>query len=159
MAVGHRSVSHKTVHIQIVFVLGKLIAQVGPSATEAFYMTATIHVVDNDTAVRDSLRLSLEVEGFAVRTYASAASLLEADLPPHGCVLSDVGMPGISGPELECMLVERGVALPFVFMSGQPDAGDTVAGSKTGAILLRKPFQRDDLVDAVRRALRANAEA
>jgi FixJ family two-component response regulator len=122
-------------------------------------MTATVHVVDNDDGVRNSVRFRLEVEGLAVRAYASAASLLAADLPSHGCVLSDVNMPGISGPQLQRMLAERGILLPFVFMSGCADGGDTTGALEAGATILKKPFMKDALLDAIRRALLCNAEA
>jgi two-component system response regulator FixJ len=120
-------------------------------------MTATIHVVDDDEAVRDSLRFLLEPEGLAVRTYESATALLSADLPPTGCVLTDFRMPGMDGLQLQAYLAGRGICLPVIVMTGHAEVTVAVRALKAGAIdFLEKPFEERELLDAVKRALDRN---
>lgn len=116
--------------------------------------SATVHVVDDDAAVRDSLRVLLETSGFMVQTHASAAALLAAAPEPGGCVLSDVRMPEIDGLELQRRLRASGVSLPVILMTGHGDIPIAVRAMKAGAVdFLEKPFDEEQLLDAVRRAL------
>ena len=116
--------------------------------------SATVHVVDDDAAVRDSLRVLLETAGFIVRTHASAAALLAVGPEPGGCVLSDVRMPEIDGLELQRRLHASGISLPVILMTGHGDIPIAVRAMKAGAVdFLEKPFDEDQLLDAVRRAL------
>jgi two-component system response regulator FixJ len=118
--------------------------------------TATVHVVDDDGAVRDSLRLLLEVSGFAVATHASAAAFLAAAEGLAGCVLTDVRMPGIDGLELLRRLGDGVSRLPVIVMTGQADVPLAVRAMREGATdFLEKPFADDHLLEAVRRALAA----
>ncbi len=113
-----------------------------------------IHVVDDDAAIRDSLRVLLESSGLAVSTYASAPLFLAAAAESSGCVLTDVRMPGMDGLALQRALRERGVRLPVIVMTGQGDIPIAVRAMKEGAVdFLEKPFADQDLLDAVRRAL------
>jgi two-component system response regulator FixJ len=115
--------------------------------------TATIHVVDDDAAVRDSLRMLLEASGFAVRTFASAGAFLESQPSGLGCVLTDVRMPEIDGLVLLRRLRERGVQLPVIVMTGQGDIAIAVQAMKAGAVdFLEKPFDDEALLDAVGKA-------
>jgi len=114
----------------------------------------TIHVVDDDEAVRDSLRTLLESSGLAVHTYPSAALFLEAAPGILGCVLTDVRMPDMDGLALQRRLNERGLHLPVIVMTGQGDIAVAVRAMKAGALdFLEKPFHDDDLLAAVERAL------
>ncbi len=123
-------------------------------------MSATVHVVDDDEAVRDSLRFLLEPEGFEVRTYASAGALLDAELPPAGCVLTDFHMPEIDGLQLQARLAERCIRLPIIVMTGHAEVPVAVRAMKAGAIdFLEKPFADGALLAAVRRALQQNHQA
>jgi two-component system response regulator FixJ len=117
--------------------------------------TETVHVVDDDEAVRDSLRVLLEASGFVVRTYDSAAVFLAAAAPAlRGCALIDVRMPEIDGLELQQRLNERGIRLPVIVMTGQGDIPVAVRAMKAGAVdFLEKPFNEEELLAAVRRAL------
>ena len=94
--------------------------------------------------------------GYEVATYASAEHLLDR-LPSEsvpGCVLLDVRMPGLSGPELQERLSELGVTLPIIFLTGHPDIPATVRAIKAGADdFLTKPVTSDDLLKAIARAI------
>ncbi len=117
-------------------------------------MVGTIHIVDDDPAICDSLRVLLEASGFAVRTYESAAAFLGAALEIGGCVLTDVRMPDIDGLELQKRLREAGSWLPVIVMTGQGDIPVAVRAMKAGAVdFLEKPFDDEMLLNAVRRAL------
>ena len=124
---------------------------------------AVVHVVDDDEAVRDSLRFLLDAAGFAVRTHASAEALLSAGPPLPGCVLTDVRMPGMDGLELLRRLRAAAITVPVVVITGHADVPMAVRALKAGALdFLEKPFSDDTLVAAVRAALdesRRTAEA
>ena len=114
-----------------------------------------VHVIDDDDALRDSVRLFLDNEGLEVRPYASAIEFLSAlSSSPTGCVVTDVRMPGMSGMELLAHLATRGLALPVIVVTGHADVPLAVRAMKEGAVdLLEKPFRADDLISAVRKAL------
>jgi two-component system response regulator FixJ len=123
-------------------------------------VTGTVHVVDDDEAVRDSLRFALEQEGHAVRTYADAHALLAAELSPSGCVVTDFRMPEIDGLQLQARLAERGVRLPVIVMSAHGEVPVAVRALKAGAVdFLEKPFQDGQLAGAVQQALDTNRRA
>jgi two-component system response regulator FixJ len=116
--------------------------------------TATVHVVDDDAAVRDSLRMLLEGSSFAVRTFDSAGAFLAAEPVGLGCVLTDVRMPEIDGLALLRRLREQGVLLPVIVMTGQGDIAIAVQAMKAGAIdFLEKPIDDEALIEAVGKAL------
>jgi two-component system, LuxR family, response regulator FixJ len=113
-----------------------------------------IHVVDDDAAIRDSLRILLESSGLAVRTYPGARLFLAEAGEGPGCVLTDVRMPDMDGLELQRHLNERGFRLPVIVMTGQGDIPIAVRAMKAGAVdFLEKPFTDEDLLGAVHRAL------
>lgn len=114
----------------------------------------TVHVVDDDPAVRDSLRVLLKSVGFAVHTYDSARAFLALSPGLRGCVLTDVRMPEIDGLELQQRLSECSALLAVVVMTGQGDVPVAVRAMRAGAVdFLEKPFSDQELIDAVRRAL------
>jgi two-component system response regulator FixJ len=116
--------------------------------------TSTVHVVDDDAAMRDSLRMLLETSGFAVRTFDSAGAFLASGPLGIGCVLTDVRMPDIDGLELLRRLRGQGVRLPVIVMTGQGDIAIAVQAMKAGAVdFLEKPFGDELLFDAIGRAL------
>lgn len=120
----------------------------------------TIHIVDDDEAMRDSLRFLLDAEGMSTLTYESAAALLSAgDLAP-GCILTDIRMPGMSGLELVAELKRRGVSLPVIVLTGHGDVSLAVEAMKAGVHdFLEKPFQDDALLRAIRAALQRGEDA
>lgn len=122
---------------------------------------ATIHVVDDDEAMRDSLVALLDARGYRTCAYASADDLLArgAALQP-GCVVSDVRMPGIDGLALLRRLQGQGIALPLVLITGHGDIPLAVAAMKAGAVdFLEKPFEADALFDAVEEGLRRRMDS
>jgi two-component system response regulator FixJ len=115
----------------------------------------TVHVVDDDEAMRESLAFLLSSAGFDARTYDSAASFLEhaADLS-SGCIVTDVRMPGMSGLELTRQLKANGVPLPIVMITGHGDIPLAVESMKAGVSdFLEKPFHDDALLAAIRKAI------
>jgi two-component system response regulator FixJ len=117
-------------------------------------VTGTVHVVDDDAAMRDSLRLLLEASGFTVRTHDSAVAFLGEAPASAGCVLTDVRMPEIDGLELQRRLHARRLPLPVIVMTGQGDIALAVNAMRDGAVdFLEKPFEADALIAAVSRAL------
>ncbi len=114
-----------------------------------------VHVIDDDAAVRDSVRLFLVSEGFSVKTYPSAIEFLDAlKSAPTGCVVTDIRMPGMSGMDLLAHLAARSLALPVIVVTGHADVPLAVRAMKQGAVdLLEKPFRAEDLISAVRKAL------
>jgi len=122
-------------------------------------ITETVHVVDDDAAVRDSLRVLLESAGFSVRTHNTAAAFLATAPGLGGCVLTDVRMPEIDGLELQQRMSERGAPLPVIVMTGHGDIPMAVRAMRAGAVdFLEKPFDEARLFDAVRRALERSKE-
>lgn len=114
-----------------------------------------IHVVDDDEAVRSSLRMLLESAGFDVAAYASAADFLESYKSGlSGCVVADVRMPDMDGIQLQEELAQRHAGLPFIAMTGHGDVPLAVRAMKAGAVdFIEKPFEADDLISAVEGAL------
>ena len=98
----------------------------------------------------------LKHAGYEVATYASAQHLL-VNLPSESvpsCILLDVRIPGLSGPELQERLSELGSTLPIIFLTGYPDIPVTVQAIKAGADdFLTKPVSSDDLLQAIERAI------
>ncbi|MBU4610179.1 response regulator transcription factor [Achromobacter sp. GG226] len=125
----------------------------------------TVFIVDDDEAVRDSLRWLLEANGYRVRAYESAEAFLSAyDPAVVGVLIVDVRMPGMSGLELQEHLIARQIPLPTVFITGHGDVPMAVSTIKKGAVdFLEKPFNDTDLRQIVAnmfdRAHRQAAEA
>jgi FixJ family two-component response regulator len=121
-------------------------------------MTSTplvIHVVDDDASFRTAVTRLLQASGYEVALYESAHLLLSRlpEIEP-GCILLDVRMPDLSGPELQARLVEAGSALPIVFLTGYGDIPMSVRAIKTGAEdFLSKPVTKYTLLETVGRAL------
>ena len=119
-------------------------------------MPGLIHVVDDDASFRTAIERRLRLAGYDVAVYASAQQLLD-QLPAverPGCILLDVQIPGLSGPELQNRLIEFGSTVPIVFVTGHADTATTVRAIKAGAEdFLTKPVASEQLIDAIERAL------
>jgi FixJ family two-component response regulator len=124
-------------------------------------MQGFVHVVDDDASFRKAIERRLKHAGYDVATYASAEHLLDclpsASIP--SCILLDVQIPELSGPELQERLSELGSTLPIIFLTGYPDVRTTVRTIKAGAEdFLIKPVPSNKLLQAVERAIaRQNA--
>ena len=117
---------------------------------------AVVYVIDDDEAVRDSLRFLLNTAGLAAQTYESATSFLN-HLPrvKAGCIVTDVRMPGLSGLDLLRRLKELHSAVPVIVITGHGDVPLAVEAMKSGAAdFLEKPFDDEALLAAVNVALR-----
>ena len=124
--------------------------------------TSTIFIVDDDEAVRDSLRWLLEANGYRVKSFSGAEEFLQAYDPEQvGVLIVDVRMPGMSGLELQETLIEQQAPLPIVFITGHGDVPMAVSTIKKGAVdFLEKPFNETDLRAIVARMLQqANERA
>jgi len=121
-----------------------------------------VHVVDDDASFRTAMERRLKLAGYDVAIYASAQDLLDRlpDDDKPGCILLDVQIPGLSGPELQSRLIELGSTLPIVFLTGHADTPTTVRAIKAGAEdFLTKPVSSEQLIDAIERALARQATA
>jgi FixJ family two-component response regulator len=115
---------------------------------------ATVLLVDDDPAVRSSLKFSLQVEGFDVRTYASGIELLaDPDLPSHGCLIVDYRMPEMTGLEVVASLRERHISWPAILITTHPSAGLRQRAAHAGITLIEKPLLGDALTQGVREAI------
>ncbi len=119
-------------------------------------MPGVVHIVDDDASFRTAIERRLKKAGYDVATYPSAQHLLDRlpDEKSSGCILLDVRIPGLSGPELQRRLSELGSTLPIVFLSGYADVPTTVQAIKAGADdFLTKPVSSDQLLGAIQRAI------
>ena len=116
-------------------------------------------LVDDDEAIRDSLSWLFQSCGITCQTYASAEDFLSAwNSERTGCVLLDIRMEGMSGPELFNLLRERGSTLPVIFLTGHGDVPMAVSALKKGAFdFVEKPCNDNELVDRVIEALKLDA--
>lgn len=119
-----------------------------------------VYNVDDDPAVRDSLSLLCETAGLKVECHASAESFLSAYRPElAGCLVLDVRMGRMSGPELHAELARRGSQLPIIYLTAHGDIPMTVRAMKAGAVdFLTKPVDGAALLDRVQKALRHSRE-
>jgi RNA polymerase sigma factor (sigma-70 family) len=115
-----------------------------------------VHVVDDDASFRTAIERRLRLAGYNVATYSSAEELLGRlpSVEQPACVLLDVKIPGLSGPDLQSRLIEIGSTLPIIFVTGYADTATTVRTIKAGAEdFLTKPVSSEQLIDAIERAM------
>lgn len=127
------------------------------SKRETARPSTLVYVVDDDEAVRDSLKWLLEANRYQVSCFARAEDFLtQYDPSKTACLILDVRMPGMSGLELQEQLVARGANLPILFITGHGDVPMAVATMKKGAVdFIEKPFNDSDLRASVERMLAA----
>jgi two-component system response regulator FixJ len=121
----------------------------------------TVFVVDDNADIRHSLRALLESAGFSTRNFDSAKKVLsDPALSRAGCLITDVRMPDMNGLELQRELVNRGINVPVIVITGHSDVPLAVRAMKAGAVdFIEKPFDADVLLDSVRRSLALAMEA
>lgn len=121
---------------------------------------ASVFVVDDDEAVRTSLKLLLKSVGQPALTYASAQEFLDSYDPDRpGCLVLDIRMPGMSGLELQARLNEMHAMTPIVFITGHGDVPMAVEAMQHGAVdFIQKPFRDQDLLDRINQALDKDRE-
>ena len=119
-----------------------------------------VMVVDDDSGVRNAMRILLKSVGIEATLYASAQEFLAAYQPAQpGCLVLDIRMPGMSGLELQQQLNLRGAVIPVIFMTGHGDITMAVEAMQHGAFdFLQKPFRDQDLLDRIQRAIVKDAE-
>jgi len=120
----------------------------------------TVFIVEDDEAVRDSLRLMLESLGHIVASYGRADEFLEAydpELP--GCLVLDIRMPGMNGMELQRKLNAMTSILPIIFVTGHGDVPMAVEAMQQGAVdFVQKPYREQELLDKIQSAVAQDAE-
>jgi FixJ family two-component response regulator len=114
--------------------------------------TQLVFVIDDDASMREAISRLLHAIGLTVRTFGSAREFLQYRLPDiPACLVLDVRLPGLSGLDLQREMVERGIHVPVIFITGHGDIPMSVQAMKAGAVeFLTKPFRDQDLLDAVR---------
>lgn len=125
-----------------------------PHAADAL-AGSIVYVVDDDASVRRLVAAVLGADGIRVEECQSGEQFLTAISPDQrGCLLLDVDMPGMSGPDVQQRLTERDVCLPVVFLTGVADVDTSVTVMRRGAVdLIQKPFKKERLLEVVRQAL------
>jgi FixJ family two-component response regulator len=116
--------------------------------------TPTVFVIDDDVSVRASIQGLLKAVGLRSESFETAEEFL-SNKEPDGpsCLVLDVSLPGVSGPELQRKLADAGVRIPIIFITGHGDIPMTVKAIKSGAVeFLTKPFDDQDLLNAIQQA-------
>lgn len=123
--------------------------------SENSFSKATVFVVDDDQAMRNSLKWLIESVGVSVESFASADEFLAHHQPGRaGCLVLDVRMPGMSGLELLEHLARENMRIPAVIITGHGDVPMAVRAMKSGAVdFIEKPFNDEALLDAIRHAI------
>ena len=123
-------------------------------------MTAepTVYVVDDEQAVRASIKFFLETVGMNVKTYGSVQEFFEdyesGESGETGCLIVDVCMPNISGPDLQKELTAQEDPIPIIFITGHSDEKVSEAALNSGAFaFFHKPLQSEEFVECIRKAL------
>ena len=116
---------------------------------------ATVFVIDDDAGVRASIRELLKSASLRSVSFGTAEEFLRCKLPTGpSCLVLDVSLPGVNGLDLQRALADAGAQIPIIFITGHGDIPMTVKAMKSGAVeFLTKPFQDQDLLDAIHQAL------
>lgn len=113
-----------------------------------------VFIIDDDPAVRDSLSLMLQQDGYRIRCFESGEAFIAACNPDlHGCAIVDIRMPGMDGIQLQEEMINRQILLPVIFLTAHGDIPKSVKAMKAGAVdFLTKPVTRKDLLAALQAA-------
>jgi len=116
---------------------------------------AIVYVIDDDASVRDAIRNLLESIPLSVETYASPQEFLSnARLDTPSCLVLDIRLPDSSGLDFQSVLMNRGIHIPIIFITGHGDVAMSVRAMKAGAFeFLTKPFRHQELLDAIYHAI------
>lgn len=120
-----------------------------------------VHIVDDEDAIRRSASFMLKTSGYAVETWPSGTAFLkEIRHVPEGCVLLDVRMPEMDGLEVQQEMLDRGLTIPVIVLTGHADVSIAVRAMKAGAVdFLEKPFEKAVLIAAIETAFARMASA
>ena len=123
-------------------------------------MTQKVYVIDDEGSIRELIKQLLQIAGLAVETYASPMEFLDVySENMKGCVVLDVRMARMSGPQLQQRLNEMGCQLPIIFVTGHADVKMAVEALKDGAFdFVQKPFDEAVLIACVKKALAKNSD-
>ena len=130
-----------------------------PIATPVMPLTEMkVYIVDDDDDIREALVRLFAREGLPAEPFASAHELLAScNVGMHGCILLDINMPEMTGIELQQTLLERGIDIPIVFLTGYGDVSSSSQAFRRGAVdFLEKPIDKDILLDRVKEAFAAD---
>jgi RNA polymerase sigma factor (sigma-70 family) len=120
-----------------------------------------VYVIDDDPSMRAAIKRLVGAVGLSVETFESGQEFLESnlsDLP--GCLVLDVRLPGLSGLDIQKEMVEKGIQIPIIFITGHGDIPMSVRAMKAGAVeFLTKPFRDQDLLDAITEAIERDHRA
>src|SRR5690348_11881825 len=116
---------------------------------------ATVCVVDDDSDIRDGLKLLMESVGIGCFTFSSTREFLESEkIGAANCLILDVRLPGAGGLDLQAELARAQIRTPIIFITGHGDIPMAVRAIKAGAVeFLTKPFRDQDLLEAIRQAI------
>ncbi len=121
---------------------------------------ATVFIIDDDARMRAAMERLLKSVGLRAESFATPQDFLRRK-PPDGpsCLVLDVRLPGMSGLDVQSKLIDSGVHIPIIFITGHGDIPMTVKAMKSGAVeFLTKPFRDQDLLDAIQLALERGNE-
>jgi FixJ family two-component response regulator len=124
-------------------------------------MDQVVFVIDDDASMRGAIGRLLEAVSLKVQMFPSGSKFLAGKLPDvPGCVILDIRLPGLSGLDLQQEMFARGIHYPIIFITGHGDIPMSVQAMKAGAVeFLTKPFRDQDLLDAIRLAIRRDCAA
>jgi FixJ family two-component response regulator len=120
----------------------------------------SVYIIDDDLSVRNGLTRLVKTAGINAESFESAGEFLSSDkCREHGCIILDVHMPEMTGPELQEKLIEAGCSMPIIFLSAHGDVPTTAKTIKNGAVdFLEKPVDLEDLMTAIRVSLEQDQE-
>ena len=120
----------------------------------------SVYIIDDDPSVRTGLTRIVKAAGINAESFKSARDFLSSDkYKEHGCIILDVHMPEMNGPELQEKLIEAGSSMPIIFLSAHSDVPTTAKTMKKGAVdFLEKPVDQDDLMTAIQNSLEQDLE-
>jgi len=123
--------------------------------------SATVYLIDDELAIRDSMTYLIESAGLKIKSYESAEAFLnDHEQIQPGCLLLDVRMPAMSGLELQEELAKRNIRIPIIFISGNADIPETATAFRAGALdFIEKPFDHATLLQRIHEAIDKDIEA